>query len=86
MQTTADTMRERAYLRRHVRSLSAEGRFSAWILVALPIGTAVMLYIARPEYVTPLFTDPIGIVMLAAAAVLMVIGGLWLKAAIKVEV
>ena len=36
LNTVADTLREREYLRRQVRSLSAEGRISAWILGALP--------------------------------------------------
>jgi tight adherence protein B len=86
MQTTADTMRERAYLRRHVRSLSAEGRFSAWILVAMPIGIGALLYVTRPEYVGSLFSRPLGIAMVAGAVVLMGIGGLWLRATIRIEV
>jgi tight adherence protein B len=86
MQTTADTMRERAYLRRHVRALSAEGRFSAWILVALPIGIGLLLYVTRPEYVSLLFTKPLGVAMLLGAAVMMVVGGVWLRATVKIEV
>jgi tight adherence protein B len=86
MQTTADTLRERAYLRRHVRALSAEGRISAGVLVALPIGTAVMLYVMRPEYLMPLFTEPLGLLMLGAAVLLMAIGGVWLRACVQVKV
>jgi tight adherence protein B len=37
LQTSVDTMRERARLRRHVRSLSAEGRLSAWVLICVPL-------------------------------------------------
>ena len=43
MQTTADTMRDRAYLRRQVRTLSAEGRMSAYVLMALPFFTTITL-------------------------------------------
>ena len=86
MQTTADTMRERAYLRRQVRTLSAEGRFSAYILAALPICVSAMLFITRPEYVRPLITQPLGFAMLAAAVVLMGVGGLWLRTSVKIEI
>ena len=44
--------------------LSAEGRLSAWILGLLPIVFAVYLLLVRPEYLKPLFTDPIGGLML----------------------
>jgi tight adherence protein B len=86
MQTTADTMRERAYLRRHVRTLSAEGRFSGYILSGMPVFTAGVLFLTRPDYVRPLFTEPLGIAMLVGAGVMMLIGVLWMRQAVKVEV
>ncbi|MET0414713.1 MAG: type II secretion system F family protein [Actinoplanes sp.] len=86
MQTTADTMRERAYLRRHVRTLSAEGRISAYVLTALPVASGAMLFVTRPEYVRPLYTETAGLLMLALAVVMMTVGGLWLRAVTKIEV
>jgi tight adherence protein B len=86
MQTTADTMRERAFLRRHVRALSAEGRISAYILTGLPIAVGVLLYFMRPEYVGLLFKEPLGLAMLAAAVVFMLIGTLWLRSSVRIEV
>lgn len=86
LQTTADTMRERAYLRRHVRTLSAEGRLSAYILMALPLALGLLMLVTRPEYVRPLYTQTAGIAMLLAGAGLMVVGGLWLRVAVRVEV
>lgn len=86
MQTTADTMRERASLIRHVRSLSAEGRFSAYILAGLPVAVGLLLYLTRPDYVGTLFTQPLGIAMVAGAVVLMLVGTLWLRSAVRIEV
>jgi tight adherence protein B len=86
MQITADTMRERSYLRRHVAALSAEGRFSAYILIAMPIGIGLLLYVTRPEYMATLFQEPLGLAMVSAAAALMLIGSFWLRASIKIEV
>jgi Flp pilus assembly protein TadB len=80
------TMRERAYLRRQVRALSAEGRLSAYILVALPVAVGGWLFFRDPAYMRPLYTTPMGLLMLTGTAVLLVIGGLWMRAVIKVEV
>ena len=59
--TVAATLREREYLRRHVRALSAEGRLSCYVLGGLP--PAFLLYLTRrpsPTTSHPLYTTPIG--------------------------
>jgi tight adherence protein B len=84
--TVATTIRERERLRRQVRGLSAEGRLSAWILGALPPIFATYLILVRPEYIKPLFTDPLGVTMLVVMVVLMGIGVFWLSRVVKVEV
>jgi tight adherence protein B len=84
--TVAATIRERERLRRQVRGLSAEGRLSAWILGGLPPIFATYLILVRPTYIKPLFTDPIGIALLAVMIVLMITGVLWLSRLVKVEV
>lgn len=86
MQTTADTMRERAYLQRHVRSLSGEGRVSAYVLGAMPFLAAGGIWVTQPDYLKPMFHQGIGIVMLVVAITLMAIGAVWLRAVVKVEV
>lgn len=86
LQTTADTMREREQLRRHVRALSAEGRLSATILVAMPLLIGLWMFLFRRAYVRPLYTEPLGMAMLTAGAVLMVVGTLWLRRVVRVEV
>jgi tight adherence protein B len=82
----ARTMREREYLRRQVKSLSAEGRFSAYILLSMP--PAVMLYEATVNraYLTPLLTTRIGWAMLAVMGILMFVGAFAMKRIIKLEV
>ncbi len=83
---TVETMRERASIRREVRALSAEGRLSAYILIALPILIAGYLFLVSPAYLSLLYTTGVGLGMLAATAVLMVIGSLWMRKVVKVEV
>ncbi|MDT4924394.1 MAG: tight adherence protein [Pseudonocardiales bacterium] len=84
--TTVHTMRERAQLRRQVRSLSAEGRLSAYVLVAMPIGVSAWLFAVRREYLRPLWTTVPGIGMLIAALLGILIGAWWLSRVVKIEV
>ena len=79
-------MRERDALRRQVKALSAEGRLSGWILGLLPPVFALYLLATRPEYLRPLVTDPLGILLISIGVVLLVIGVFWMRKAVKVEV
>jgi Flp pilus assembly protein TadB len=83
---TVDTMRERASIRRHVRALSAEGRLSAYILVALPILVGGWLFLTSKNYVRPLYTTGVGIGMLVFAVLMVAAGSLWMRKTVKVEV
>jgi tight adherence protein B len=82
----AKTVRERAYIHRQVRVLSAEGRISIAILAALPIGLFLYLAITNPDYVTPLFKDPIGQILLIAGGTLMGLGILVMKKMVRIDV
>lgn len=86
LDSVAATMREREYLRRQVRSLSAEGRLSAAVLSGLPPVFLLYLLLTQREYVMPLFTDPRGIAMLAGSALWLGLGVLWMSKLVKVEV
>lgn len=83
--TVAETLRERERLRRHVSALSAEGRLSGWILGALPVVFATYLTAVRPEYISPLFTTRMGLLLLGIGVVSLAIGAFWMAKVIKVE-
>jgi tight adherence protein B len=84
--TTVGTMRERATVRRQVKALTAEGRMSAYVLISLPIGLGAWLFASRRDYVEPLYTRPVGWMLLGATAVCLSAGWFWMKKMIKVEV
>jgi Flp pilus assembly protein TadB len=86
LRNTIATMRERAFLRRHVKALSAEGRLSAYILVALPIGLGGWLFYSSPSYMRLLYTTTFGLIMLFGSIILVVVGAIWMRVLIKVEV
>jgi tight adherence protein B len=79
------TMRERASLRRQVRALAAEGRVSAYVLVALPLGMAAFMFFFRRSYFRPMYTETVGIVALAVTALMLVAGMAWMSKLVKVE-
>jgi tight adherence protein B len=79
-------MRERGRVARHVRALSAEGRMSAYVLVGLPVALGVYMFAVRRDYLRPLYTEPIGMAMLASAVVMLGLGTFWMSRVIKVEV
>jgi Flp pilus assembly protein TadB len=86
LRNTIATMRERAFLRRHVKALSAEGKLSAYILIALPILVGGWLFYSSRSYMQLLYATPIGLVMLVGAISLVVAGAFWMRALIKVVV
>ena len=69
-----ETVRGRMELRRLVRTLTAQGRFSRWVLTALPIALAIMLELISPGYMQPLFHTVAGQALLVLTAVMIALG------------
>jgi tight adherence protein B len=82
----AETIREREYLERQVKALSAEGRLSVWILGGLPPGFMAYLGLANPSYLEPMFRSPLGWAMLILMTIMLAAGIIWMKKVVKVEV
>lgn len=80
-----ETIRERSEIKGHIKSLAAEGKFSAYILMAMPIGIVAMLMLVNPGYMNVMFTNPLGWAMMAASVILMTIGGLWMRKIIDLK-
>lgn len=81
----AATIRERGQIRRQVKSLSAEGRLSGVILMALPFVVSLILVIVSPSYLAPFTNSLIGMVLLVVGAILLLIGGIWMNRVTKIE-
>jgi tight adherence protein B len=82
----AHVVRERFKIKRQVRVHTAHGRFTAFVLIALPVGLAIALSIISPDQMHPLFHEHMGQMMLIAAMVLQSIGFVWIRKVIKIEV
>jgi tight adherence protein B len=85
LESVGRTIRERAEIRRQVKALAAEGKLSAYILMALPFVIGGVVSIINPGYMDA-FTDSLmGYAMLIAGAVLLLVGGFWLRKVIDVK-
>jgi tight adherence protein B len=86
LDVVANTVRERAYIRRQVQVLSADGRLSVGILTALPFFMVLYISVVNPEYIKPLFTTTPGLVILITGATLLAIGVVVMRKIIKIDV
>jgi tight adherence protein B len=82
----AETVRERFELRRLVRTLTAQGRMSRWILTSLPVFLLVVITLLNPDYIQPLYHHPGGRVVLFIAALMVVAGSLVIRKIIDIKV
>ena len=79
-------IRDRLKLLGQVRVLSAEGRMSAWVLGLLPFGSAALMNIVNPEFMSVLYTDPAGQKMVGIALSLLVVGIFFIRKVIRIRV
>jgi tight adherence protein B len=80
------TVRERAYIRRQVQVLSAEGRISVAILACLPIGVMLYISVVNGEYIKPLFTTTPGLILLVGGGLWMALGIFIMTRMVKIDV
>jgi tight adherence protein B len=82
----AHVVRERFKIQRQVRVHTAHGRFTGYVLMALPGALAVALTFINPEHMALLFHEKMGQTMLMGAVVMQMIGYVWIRKVIKIEV
>lgn len=85
LQSCAETIEERASLRQEIRTLSAEGRISAYVLMLLPIGIFAFLSLFKPEFIALFWQESIGQAMLLLVVLLMTGSWIWMQNLIKVR-
>jgi tight adherence protein B len=79
-------VRGRLKLMARVKVLSAEGKMSAWILGVMPFCLGALMHALNPEFMSPLWTDPIGIGILKTLLTMMLFGAFVLTRIIKIRV
>ena len=79
-------IRERFKILGQVKALTAEGRLSGVVLIAMPIGLFMLMLWMKPDYIRLLWTDPMGIKMSIAAIILVLIGSYAIKKIVDIKV
>jgi tight adherence protein B len=81
----AGTIRERNQIRRQVKTLSAEGKMSAYILMLLPVLIVAILSLIAPDYISQFVTSGIlGYALIVVALLMFAIGGFWMSRIVKI--
>jgi tight adherence protein B len=80
-----NTIRERNDIRRQVKTLAAEGKLSAYVLMALPFGVTGFLSFANPEYIGKFAESLIGYILIVVSVVLLVVGGIWMRKVVQIK-
>lgn len=86
LENIAHTIRDRLRIQGEMRTLTAEGRLSGWLLGSLPIFLMIVIQVVQPEYLSTLFQTYQGRLLLGAAAVLEVVGFIIIRRMTTVEV
>lgn len=86
LEKIAYTIRERIRIQGEIRTLTAQGRISGWVIGMLPMGLALMISMVNPQYMSVLITRPIGWVLLGFGLVNQLIGVLLIRKIIQIEV
>ena len=82
----SEMVRQRFRFQRSVKTLSAEGRLGAWIMSLLPFVLAGLLSITTPEFIPMLTEDPTGRKLIVGAFGLMIVGILWMRSIVRIDV
>ena len=85
LDTISDTINERIRMKREINALTAQGRFSAWVLLILPFIVAVFCYFFNNEQFMMLFEDESGRMAMIAAVVLEIVGFFVIQKIVDIE-
>ena len=86
LDTISDTINERIRMKREIKALTAQGRFSAWVLILLPFATAAFCYVFNHDQTMMLFTEESGRIALAVALFMEFLGFVVIQRIVDIEV
>lgn len=81
----SDTIRGRFQLAREVKVLTAQGRISGMVIGLLPVILTIILYLINKDYIIPLFTDPRGLAMLGLSVLSQLVGLMFIRKIVDVQ-
>jgi tight adherence protein B len=82
----ANVIRERFRIQGQLKVFTAQARFTGYTLAALPLAMAFLINLLNPDYLKPLFVDPMGKALVTAAVVLQVVGFFVIRKIIRIKI
>lgn len=82
----SSTIRSRFEIRRQLRVYTAQGRLTGYVLAVLPIFVGFGIFLLDRDYIVTLFTDPLGKAMVVTAVILQILGYLWIRRIVDIEI
>ncbi|AEX22971.1 MULTISPECIES: type II secretion system F family protein [unclassified Vibrio] len=79
-------LRDRFKLARKIKTISAESRMSAWVLVLAPFAMYIIIAILKPDYISTLHNHPTGIKMIIGGMISLFLGSIWIRKIVNFEV
>ncbi|RHW43175.1 type II secretion system protein [Neobacillus notoginsengisoli] len=86
LEKIVETIRDRTRIQRQIKTLTAQGRMSGMVIALLPFFLGIALYFIQPEFISSLFTHPVGLGMVAAGVTSSVIGFIFIRKITQIEV
>lgn len=86
LENVAKTMRERVRIRGEITTLTAQQMMTGFVIALMPVGVGLLFLLVSPEYITPLFTESVGQMMLGVAVVLETVGVMVIRRILAIEV
>lgn len=86
LETVCETMRERARIKGEIVTLTAQQRLTGLVISCLPIGVGAMFFVISPEYISLLFKETMGLVMLGVGVLMWVVGFMVIQRILNIEV
>ena len=86
LDTISETITERIRMKREINALTAQGRFSAWVLILLPFVVAIFCYFFNHDQTMMLFTEESGRIALAVALIMELIGFVVIQRIVDIEI
>jgi tight adherence protein B len=86
LETMEETIRGRVRVLGELKTLTAQGKMSSWVITLLPVGLALYFYFMSPDYFLPMFDHPLGIAMISIASIFIILGWVVIQKIVKIEV
>lgn len=80
------TIRERVRIKGEIKTVTAQGRISGWVISLLPIGLGLLIYMINPAHISLLFTKSLGILILVVSAMMELIGIFFIRKIVKIDI